>query len=129
MSPIHPRFAEAVRHLYPDANFIRDLRLEDHGDGPVLTMWNLPGAPPGQSEIESLLPVLDLPPRRLVSKALIVDRLIEAGKLSAARAALDSQPLDVQERWNARTAIYADDPTSLALLQGIGADPAAILAP
>lgn len=72
---------------------------------------------------------LALKAKRLVSKAAIVDRLIEAGLLAAARKALDAQPLEVQERWNARTAIYADDETALALLKAIGADPVVILAP
>src|SRR6185503_17289979 len=36
------------------------------------------------------------PPRRLVPKAVIVDRLIEAGKLAEARTALDAQSLDVR---------------------------------
>ncbi len=67
--------------------------------------------------------------RRLVSKATIVDRLQAAGKLDAARAALDAQDLYTRERWNSRSAIYADDVTAIALLQAIGADPAVILAP
>jgi hypothetical protein len=68
-------------------------------------------------------------PRRKVARALIVDRLIAAGLLTAARAALDAAPLAVQERWNARTEIYADDPDALALLNGIGADADAVMAP
>ena len=67
-------------------------------------------------------------PRRLVSKAVIVDRLIDAGKLAAARAALDSQPLAIREKWNARDSIYADDEAALALLAMIGADPDEIMA-
>jgi hypothetical protein len=68
-------------------------------------------------------------PRRKVDKALIVDRLIAAGLLTAARAALDAAPLAIQERWNARTAIYADDPDALLLLSTIGADADAVMAP
>jgi hypothetical protein len=67
--------------------------------------------------------------RRLVPRALIVDRLHAAGKLAAARAALDQASLYDRERWNARREVYADDPTATALLQAIGADPAVILAP
>ncbi|HKH34649.1 MAG TPA: hypothetical protein VKA80_10895, partial [Beijerinckiaceae bacterium] len=62
-------------------------------------------------------------------KRVIVDRLQAAGKLAAARTALDAQDLYTQERWNAREAILANDPTAVALLAAIGADPAAILAP
>ena len=67
--------------------------------------------------------------RRLVPRSLIVDRLAEAGKLAMARAALDAADLHTRERWNTRTAIFADDPAALALLQAIGADPDMILAP
>jgi hypothetical protein len=67
--------------------------------------------------------------RLLVPKRLIVERLQAAGKLEAARAALDATDLYTRERWNTRDAIYADDETALALLAAIGADPAAILAP
>lgn len=126
---LHPRFADAVRYLYPQASFITDLRIEDHGEGPTLAVWNLPEPPPTDSEIDALLPALDAPPRRLISKAVIIDRLIETNKLAAARAALDAQSLDVQEKWNARTAIYADDPTATALIEAIGADPSIIFAP
>lgn len=69
------------------------------------------------------------PLRRLVRRSIIVDRLQAAGKLMAAREMLDAADLYTRERWNAREAIYADDPTAIALLQAIGADPEAILAP
>lgn len=70
------------------------------------------------------------PVRRLVPKSLIVSRLQAAGRLAAARAALDAD-LYARERWYApdKPAIYADDPEALALLSAIGADPEAILAP
>jgi hypothetical protein len=70
------------------------------------------------------------PPRRLVLKSLIITRLHGAGKLVAAKAALDSD-LYARERWYApdKPAVYADDAEVLALLNAIGADPAAILAP
>lgn len=73
-------------------------------------------------------PVPPAPPRRLVATALIVDRLQAAGKLTAARAALDAADVYTRERWNTRTEIYADDETALAMLTAIGADPAAIMA-
>jgi hypothetical protein len=69
------------------------------------------------------------PLRRLVRRSVIVDRLQAIGKLEAARAALDAADLYSRERWNARAAVYADDPTAIALLRAIGADPDAILAP
>ena len=69
-------------------------------------------------------------PRRLVRKSLIVERLQAAGKLAAAKTALDGN-LYARERWYApdQPAVYADDPEALALLKAIGADPEAILAP
>lgn len=74
-------------------------------------------------------PPIGTPEPRLVLKRVIVDRLFAAGKLDAARAALDARPLYVRERWNVRDSVYATDPDTIALLTGIGADPAVILAP
>ncbi|MCG8511675.1 MAG: hypothetical protein MI741_20870 [Rhodospirillales bacterium] len=68
------------------------------------------------------------PPRRLVKKTAIIDRLQEVGLLDAARAAMDQAPTYTQERWNARDAVYADDPETIEFLTAIGADPDAILA-
>lgn len=70
-----------------------------------------------------------LTPRRLVPKGVIVERLIAAGKIEAARAALAQISVADQERWNAKPAVYADDSRALDLLRAIGADPAVILAP
>ena len=67
-------------------------------------------------------------PRRLIEKGVIVERLIAAGKIEAARTALASLPVADQERWNAKPAVYADDERALALLRAIGADPSVILA-
>lgn len=74
----------------------------------------------------------DAPPaaaRPLVLKTVIIERLHDAGKLDAARAALDAADTYTRERWNVRDSIYADDETARALLTAIGADPDAILAP
>ncbi len=79
-----------------------------------------PPPPPPAPEPES---------RRLVSKALIIDRLVEAGKADAAFSAFDAMPRAKREKWNARSAVYFDDPDTIALLNLIGADPSAILAP
>jgi hypothetical protein len=65
-----------------------------------------------------------------VRKSTIITRLQAAGKLAAARPAVDAD-LNARERWYApdRPAIYADDAEALALLQAIGADPGIVLAP
>lgn len=65
---------------------------------------------------------------RLVLKTVIIDRLYQAGKLEVAKAALDASDLYTQERWNARTAVYATDPVAIAFITAIGADPDEILA-
>lgn len=69
------------------------------------------------------------PPRRLVDKGTITERIIAAGKLSQALAALAALPLDDQQRWANKTAVYADDERARGLLRGIGLDPDAVLAP
>lgn len=66
--------------------------------------------------------------RRKIARALLVDRLQTAGKLAAARAALDAADLYTRERWNSREAVYVDDPAVVGLLNAIGADVNAILA-
>lgn len=67
--------------------------------------------------------------RRRVPKSTIVKRLNEAGKLAAARAALDAN-LYLNELWSAlgQAGPYADDPDTIGLLAAIGADPDVILA-
>jgi hypothetical protein len=82
-----------------------------------------------QSDLVEHLRRVGVPPYNLVPTHVIVDRLQADGKLVAARAALDAADLYTRERWNNRDAIYADDPAALALLNAIGADPLAILAP
>lgn len=66
--------------------------------------------------------------RRLVPKSLIVERLNAAGKLAAAKSALDAN-LYARERWYApdKPAVYADDPEVLSLLAAIDADHEVIL--
>jgi hypothetical protein len=106
--------------------------IEDDGGGPRIAAWRLPGDPPTDQQVADALAAIDAqpPPRRLVAKSLIISRLIEAGKIEAARAALEANA-SAYARWWApdKPAIYADDPEAIALLQSIGADPAAILAP
>ena len=60
----------------------------------------------------------------------MVQRLTAAGKIGAAKAALE-QDAAAFARWFApgHTQVYADDPDALALLEAIGADPETIMAP
>lgn len=81
------------------------------------------------NELIEVLHAANVPPFHLVPARLIVDRLLAAGKLDAANAALNAADLYTQQRWKTRDAIYADDPTANALLISIGAEPEEILAP
>lgn len=72
---------------------------------------------------------LPQPEPRLVRKSAIIDRLHDAGKLDAAYAVIQAAPLYDRQRWESRDAIYYNDPTMLAALNAVGADPDVILAP
>ena len=84
------------------------------------------GGEPTADEIAAVL----APPRRLVMKSQIIDRLNGAGFLAAASAALNAD-LFTRERWYAsdKPGVYADDPAIIAFLSALGADPGTILAP
>src|SRR6266849_6437830 len=88
---------------------------------------DLPGAQTIADDDPRLLKFQAQVPRLLIAKSVIIDRLQAAGKLNAARKALDAADLYTRERWNSRSMIYADDPTAVALIKAIGADPAVIL--
>lgn len=78
--------------------------------------------------IAGLAPISE--PRRAVPKSLITQRLIDAGKHSAALAALKADD-SAFARWFSpdQPSVYSDNAEVIALLNAIGADPAAILAP
>lgn len=82
----------------------------------------------GPDQVIAHYPVVAI--RRTVAKSLIITRLNEAGKLAAARQALNAD-IYRRERWYApdKPDVFADDPEALALLAAIGADPAIIMAP
>ena len=74
--------------------------------------------------------VEDSPPeRRMIRKSVVQTRLIQAGLMDAAYAALTSNSAYFA-RWFApdRPEIYADDPDALLLLSAIGADAMTIMA-
>ena len=68
--------------------------------------------------------------RRKVRKDIVQQRLIDAGKMDAAYAALTTMPTEFA-RWFApgHPEVYADDPDALALLAAIEADAETIMAP
>lgn len=63
------------------------------------------------------------PPRRLIPKSVIQDRLITAGKIGAVLAVLQSSPADYV-KWFAPDwpNVYADDERMLEVLAAVGAD-------
>lgn len=69
-------------------------------------------------------------PLRMVRKSTIVARLIAAGVIDEAVAALQASP-DLFARWTApdKGEVLADDSDTVAFLTNLGLDPAAILAP
>jgi hypothetical protein len=109
-------------------------------DDPTYAGWLAGGGHPtrivSEAELDAVLAAAGLgdraphPPRRQVPKSVIISRLIAAGKIAAARAALE-QDAAAYARWWApdRPAIHHDDPDALALLAAIGADAAAVMAP
>jgi hypothetical protein len=70
------------------------------------------------------------PVRQTVLKSTVQARIIEAGKMDQAYAALTSNAVYFA-RWFApdRPVVYCDDPDAMGLVQAIGLDPAVILAP
>lgn len=66
------------------------------------------------------------PIRRMIDKAIIIDRLTDA-QLDQALSLMTTRQ---KERWRmpGHPAVYVDDPEVLGLLQAIGADPAVVLA-
>lgn len=82
----HPRFIEAVKHLYPDADIRAAVSLVDYGaapqsveikngDGPFgleLRTWTLPNLPPSYEQVEVLVSQLDLAVARTLRQAAYV---------------------------------------------------------
>ena len=93
--------------------------------GPDRLVADKDGRPVIERDYEDAPP----PPRPMVRKSVVQDRLIEIGKIDAAYEALTSNPASFA-RWFApdRPEVYCDDPDAIQLLRAIGADPAVILA-
>lgn len=70
------------------------------------------------------------PVRQTVLKSTVQARIIAAGKMVEAKAALDGNAVYFA-RWFApdRPVVYCDDPDAMMLVTAIGLDPAVILAP
>lgn len=46
----------ALRHLYPDANHVYQVRVDVVGGVPTLAHWGLPGDPPTEAHLLAALP-------------------------------------------------------------------------
>ena len=70
------------------------------------------------------------PPRPTVLKSTVQARIIDAGKMGDAYAALTANPVYFA-RWFApdHPAVYCDDPDAVGLVTALGLNPAVILAP
>jgi hypothetical protein len=70
------------------------------------------------------------PPRPTVLKSVVQSRIIDAGKMGDAYAALTANPVYFA-RWFApdHPVVYSDDPDAVGLVTALGLDPAVILAP
>jgi hypothetical protein len=82
----------------------------------------------------SIITVRPAPPqepvRATVLKSTVQSRIIDAGKMGEAYAALTANAVYFA-RWFApdRPVVYCDDPDAVLLVTAIGLDPAVILAP
>ncbi|TIL82182.1 MAG: hypothetical protein E5Y89_06240 [Mesorhizobium sp.] len=74
-------------------------------------------------------PAPDPQPRQTVPKSVVQSRIIDAGKMADAYAALTANPIHFA-RWFApdHPSVYCDDPDAVGLVTGLGLDPAVILA-
>lgn len=78
-----------------------------------------------------IAPYVPAPPaRQLVLKSVVQARIIAAGKMPAAYAALTANPVYFA-RWFApdRPTVYCDDPDAVGLVQALGLNPTDILNP
>ena len=74
--------------------------------------------------------VLSAPPRSMVAKSIVMERVIAANKMAAAQTALWAQP-DQFAKWFApdQPSVYCDDAATITFVTALGLDPTVILAP
>lgn len=92
-------------------------------------VWMIDGIPTYVNTYEDAPPPVD-PPRAMVAKSTVQQRIIDAGKMPDAYAALTGNPIYFA-RWFApdHPSVYCDDPDAVTLVQGLALDPDVILAP
>lgn len=121
----------------PDGSILTD--LEHEPESRAALGWEVVSAPPAalpghqfvwsqdaEGWVQEELPAV----RDSLRKSVVVNRLIEAGKIGDAMSALMASPAAFA-RWTAPDwpEVYRDDPDVLAMLTAIGADATQILAP
>lgn len=123
---MNPSFIPAVRKLYPDADFTRDVLIQDNGDGsgPFLVAWNLPGKPPTDDEIAAAM-LLPLVPA-VVSMRQARLALLTAGLLDQVDAAVAAADKATQITWEFATEVHRASPFIAAIGAGLGLTDAAI---
>lgn len=98
-------------------------------DGKVATASNVEMVA-GRPKFVNVLADAPPPPRQTVLKSVVQSRIIEAGKMGNAYAALTGNPIYFA-RWFApdHPSVYCDDPDAVTLVTALGLDPSVILAP
>lgn len=104
-----------------------DYSARDDGDGPYIETWLSERLQPTPAQLDAVGPT---PPRRMIRKSLVKQRLIDAGLMDAAYTLLTAHPVSFA-RWFDMDypEVFVDDPDAMALLAAIGADANIILAP
>jgi len=110
------------------------MTIADAVPGPVgkvivdTQVWLIDGVPTYVNTYEDAPPPVD-PPRAMVAKSTVMQRLIDLDKMDQAYAMLTAQP-KFFARWFApdHPSVYCDDPDAMAFVTALELDPAAVLA-
>lgn len=133
--PTHPPLVGPKGETYP-ANWIEISSQSDREAGGVFLVKEDPAPAGKQIKSETLRLVsgrpvaksvfedIPAPPRRLIKKSVIHERVNAVGKLESVLAVLQTQAI-LYARWFAPDwpEVYFDDPNMLAVLNGVGCTP------
>ena len=97
--------SELLQLKYPNANFLHDILLSDHGDGngPVISKWNLPDLQPTQEQLTQwtieLQPAYEAQQRNLQFSLINADLLmqLEAIDKRSIRALRENDTTKIEE--------------------------------
>jgi hypothetical protein len=123
-------FVDAVAFLNPGVSFLRDVILQDDGEGPYVKAWNLPGSPPTDQEVADallLIPASQIAANKVLAKA-ILDDSIPIGRDLRAIILLMVDELNLIRAWitslkaaNATATSYGTLKTGIAALNNMPA--------